>query len=104
MSEYSVRTTWKKTSADFSYDTYNRSHELVFGSGTTLKASSAPDYKGDADLVNPEEQFIGALSSCHMLTFLAIAAKRGVTVASYTDAASCWLTKDEAGVLSVTRA
>lgn len=45
---------------------------------------------------------MAALSSCHMLTFLAIAARKGITVTSYTDDAAGTLAKDERGVLSVT--
>lgn len=94
---------WQRTSADFSYDTYNRAHDVAFGSGTTVKASSAPGYKGEADRVNPEEQLVAALSSCHMLTFLAVAAKKRYVVDAYDDDASGVLDKNADGKLAVTR-
>jgi organic hydroperoxide reductase OsmC/OhrA len=104
MSEYRTNLKWSKTTDSFHYDTYNRAHEVSFASGTRIAASSAPEYKGDADRVNPEEQLLGAISSCHMLTFLAIASKKGFIVTSYTDDASCFLEPGENKVLSVTRA
>lgn len=93
--------TWTRTTPDFVPDTWDRSHRWTTGSGHTVQASSAPSFKGDAALVNPEEALIGALSSCHMLTFLAIAAKKGFVVDSYEDAASGELSKNEQGRLSV---
>jgi organic hydroperoxide reductase OsmC/OhrA len=104
MSEYRTTLRWVKTTESFAYDVYNRAHEVAFASGTRIQASSAPDYKGEADRVNPEEQLLGALSSCHMLTFLAIASKKGLVVTSYVDEASCFLEAGENKVLSVTRA
>jgi organic hydroperoxide reductase OsmC/OhrA len=94
---------WQRTSPDFTYDTYNRAHEVAFGSGTTVKASSAPGYKGEPDRVNPEEQLVGALSSCHMLTFLAVAAKKRFVVESYDDDASGVLDKNADGRLAMTQ-
>jgi organic hydroperoxide reductase OsmC/OhrA len=89
MSELRASLRWQLTTDSFAYDVYNRAHEVTFGSGTSIPASSAPKYKGEADRVNPEEQFLGAIASCHMLTFLAIASKRGFVVSSYEDDASC---------------
>lgn len=94
---------WQRTSPDFSYETYNRAHEVGFGSGTTVPASSAPGFKGETDRVNPEEQLVGALSSCHMLTFLAVAAKKRFVVESYDDDASGVLDKNADGKLAVTQ-
>jgi organic hydroperoxide reductase OsmC/OhrA len=104
MSSYTTDTRWARNAAPFTYESYDRSHTVKFGSGTAIPASSAPEYKGDATRVNPEETFLAAISSCHMLTFLAVAAKRGFVVDTYEDSAECWLDKDEAAGLSVTRA
>lgn len=87
MHQYRATTNWKRTSQDFTYDSYNRAHEVTFGGGETVPWSGAPEFKGDADRVNPEEAFVAALSSCHMLTFLAIAARKRFTVDSYRDEA-----------------
>jgi organic hydroperoxide reductase OsmC/OhrA len=94
---------WQRTSPDFTFDTYNRAHELTFGSGTTVQASAAPGYRGEPDRVNPEEQFVSALSSCHMLTFLAVAAKKRLVVESYEDDASGVLAKNADGKLAMTQ-
>ena len=69
----------------------------------SLPASAAPDFRGDADRVNPEEAFVAALSSCHMLTFLALAAKRKFVPDSYLDDAVGYLEKNSQGRLAVTR-
>jgi organic hydroperoxide reductase OsmC/OhrA len=100
MNEHHAAIRWKRTSADFTYDTYNRAHEIVFKDGAiTLAASSAPDFKGDDTLVNPEEAFVASLSSCHMLTFLAICARKRLTVESYEDDAAGFLDRGPSGKL-----
>lgn len=70
---------------------FNRDHKISFGSGQTIHASSAPEYHGNACLVNPEETLLASLSSCHMLTFLALAHKKRLTVSHYEDSASAEL-------------
>ena len=100
--EYHATIDWQRTSSTFTYDTYNRAHEWRIH-GVTVSASSAPDFRGDAALVNPEEAFVAALSSCHMLTFLAIAAKKRVSLDSYSDDAVGYLEKNEQGRLAMTR-
>jgi organic hydroperoxide reductase OsmC/OhrA len=85
--EYRATTTWRRTSADFTYDTYNRAHEVKFGGGESVPWSAAPEFKGEAARVNPEEAFVASLSTCHMLTFLAIAARKRFTVDAYIDEA-----------------
>ena len=103
MSEHHAGVRWKRTSSDFTYDSYNRSHEFVFKHGDVrVAASSAPEFKGDAALVDPEEAFVASLSSCHMLTFLAICARKRITVESYEDDAAGTLEKD-GGKLWMTR-
>lgn len=98
MSDHHAEIAWKRTSADFTYDTYNRGHEMRFKHGAiVLPASSAPAFKGDADRVDPEEVLVAALSSCHMLTFLAICARKRLTVDAYDDDASGVLGKDGEG-------
>jgi organic hydroperoxide reductase OsmC/OhrA len=93
---------WRRESADFTYESYNRSHEIVFDS-ISLEASAAPDFKGDPSRVNPEEAFVAALASCHMLSFLALAAKKHLGMDSYEDDAVGTLEKDAAGKLAITR-
>jgi organic hydroperoxide reductase OsmC/OhrA len=88
VSEHHATIAWTRESADFTYDSYNRTHEMRFKDGAiVIPASAAPAFKGNADRVDPEEAFVASLSSCHMLTFLAICARKRLTVESYDDAA-----------------
>lgn len=103
MSEHVARIRWRRSTDDFRYETYDRSHGVTFGGGSTLQASSAPEFKGRAELANPEEMLVAALSSCHMLTFLAIAARKRIVVDAYEDDATGFMTKNDAGKLYVSR-
>src|SRR5579864_6106041 len=100
--EHHATIVWRRTSDTFAYDAYNRGHEWRFRE-TTVPASAAPDFRGDAARLNPEEAFVAALSSCHMLTFLAVAAKRKFIPDSYLDDAVGYLEKNSQGRLAVTR-
>lgn len=103
MSRHLAAVSWARTTPDYTYDSYDRGHTVTFGSGHAVPASSAAEFKGDATRVNPEEQLVGALSSCHMLTFLAISARKRLVVDSYVDSAEGFLEKNAEGRLSVTR-
>lgn len=104
MSEHHASIRWKRTSADFLYDTYNRAHEFSFNNGTiVVPASAAVAFKGDADRVDPEEAFVASLSSCHMLTFLALCARKRLVVDSYEDDAVGVMEKGANGKLWVSR-
>ncbi len=97
MSEHKAALFWERTSPDFNYTTYNRAHRLDFGHGHKMEASAAPEFLGDGDRVDPEQAFVASLSSCHMLTFLAIASKKGLIVNRYEDHAIGHLRKNEHG-------
>ena len=88
---------------EFDYDSYPRRHVWSFAGGTRVEASSAPDFRGDPELVDPEEAFVASLASCHMLTFLAVAARRRLVVDRYEDHAVGFLEKNEQGRLAITR-
>jgi organic hydroperoxide reductase OsmC/OhrA len=103
MSEHTARIEWKRGAVEFTPDTYDRTHGWTFGGGVRIDASSAPEYKGRRELPNPEEALVAALSSCHMLTFLALAARRRLVVESYDDAAIGQLEKNAQGRLAITR-
>ena len=98
MSEHSATIRWERETEDFRLETYSRTHTITYAGGITVKASAAPNYKGDPSLVNPEEAFVASLSSCHMLTFLALAAKAGFAVAAYEDEAVGTMIKAENNV------
>ncbi len=103
MSEYRVTVDWKLETESFAYKDYNRDHVWQFDGGAVVPASAAPAYRGSPERVDPEQAFVAALSSCHMLTFLAIASKRGFVVERYRDAAVGWMEQDDRGRMAVTR-
>jgi len=104
MSQHKVQVAWKRDSEDFKYETYTRNHSWNFvEKGTAIKASAAPAFLGDAAHVDPEEALVASLSSCHMLTFLAVAAKKRFVVDAYEDDAVGFLGKNENGKLAITR-
>ena len=103
MSEHHIKLNWEKGEAPFTYETYTRNHTIAFKNGQeALTASASPTYKGDAGKADPEDMLVAALSSCHMLSFLAIAAKKKLTVNSYEDDAVGFLEND-GGKLWITR-
>lgn len=103
MSEHRVSLSWERKTPDFTYDGYDRTHEVGFPGGQKLRGSSAPEFLGRAEHANPEELLAAALASCHMLTFLAIAARSRWTVDAYADDAVAYLEKNEQGKLAITR-
>ena len=103
MSEHKVKVSWLRTTESFAYKDYNREHVWRFENGVEVAASAAPAFLGKPECVDPEEAFVAALSSCHMLTFLAIAARKRMTVDSYEDDAVGFLEKNPAGKLAITR-
>jgi organic hydroperoxide reductase OsmC/OhrA len=104
MSEHKATIHWRRETADFKYENYNRDHNWDFDGGATVRASAAPAYLGSAACVDPEEAFIASVSSCHMLTFLAIASRKQYVVDEYRDEAFGVLEKDTSGRLAITRA
>jgi organic hydroperoxide reductase OsmC/OhrA len=103
MSEHRISLSWEKGDVPFTYDAYPRNHTISFKNGQeTVIASASPVYKGDGSKTDPEDMLVAALSSCHMLSFLAIAAKKRLTVTSYEDDAVGFLEND-GGKLWITR-
>ncbi|MGR5336898.1 OsmC family protein [Vibrio gigantis] len=108
MSEYGAVIRWQKAENEtFSDNQYSRGHTWEFDGGVIVPASSSPHVVplplSVAENVDPEEAFIAALSSCHMLTFLGIAAKRKYVIESYVDDAIGVLEEGESGRSSVTK-
>jgi len=92
MSEYYAEVKWSRGQTEnFIDNKYSRGHSWKFDGGVTVEASSSPHvvplpYSVEAN-VDPEEAFVASLSSCHMLFFLSIAAKRKFIVDGYADTA-----------------
>jgi organic hydroperoxide reductase OsmC/OhrA len=107
MSQYTMTVSWNRQNAKFTDSRYSRAHTWRFDGGLTVPASSSPHvvpvpYSEIAN-VDPEEAYVAALASCHMLGFLYIAARCQFTVDAYEDKASGVMEKDKAGRLAITR-
>jgi organic hydroperoxide reductase OsmC/OhrA len=105
--EYKATVSWKRGEAVFSDGKYSRAHQWSFDGGVTVPASSSPlsvrlPYSR-ADAVDPEEAFVAALSSCHMLTFVYLAQRGGYVVDACDDDAVGVMTKNSRGKLFVSK-
>lgn len=91
MSEHVAKISWQRGEAAFAKGRYSRAHTWSFDGGVEVKASASPHVVplpwSDATAVDPEEAFVAALSSCHMLWFLSLAAALSFVVDSYEDEA-----------------
>jgi len=89
MTDYHASVTWQRDGAKFTDNRYRRAHTWTFDEGLEVPASSSPHSVplplSEARAVDPEEALVAAVSSCHMLWFLSLAAKRGIVVESYDD-------------------
>lgn len=103
MSEHHAAIEWAGGAEPFTLETYSRDHTWTFPNGTRVDASSAPAFRGNDARVDPEEAFVASVASCHMLTFLAVAASRKLVVSGYEDAAVGFLEKNAEGRLAMTR-
>jgi organic hydroperoxide reductase OsmC/OhrA len=98
---YHATVAWTRDGADFARGKYSRAHVWRFDEGLEVPASASPSHvppgTARADAVDPEEAFVAALSSCHMLFFLHFAGKAGFEVDSYRDAAVGVMGRNAAG-------
>jgi organic hydroperoxide reductase OsmC/OhrA len=102
MSHHRARIVWERSGRPFTYAEYSREHIVTYGGGASMHASAAAQFRGNAALPNPEELLIAALANCHMLTFLAIAARKHIVVERYEDSAEGTLATNTEGRMSVT--
>jgi len=97
---------WNRGEAVFTDHKYSRAHRWFFDGGIEVPASSSPGVVrpplSDPAAVDPEEALVAALSSCHMLSFLDLAARDGFTVERYTDEAVGRMGKNAEGKIAVT--
>lgn len=104
---YTVKTFWTKGASEAFVDNkYSRAHTWIFDGGVEVPASSSPHVvplpMSVESAVDPEEAFVAALSSCHLLWFLSLAAARKYVVESYEDNAEGTLAKDAEGKMAMT--
>ena len=103
MSEHNIKLTWTKQTESFAYMDYNRDHQWDFGEGLIVNASSAPQFLGNPEYADPERAFAAALSSCHLLFFIAICSKKRLIVQDYVDHATAVLEQNEQHELVISR-
>jgi len=80
-----------------SYRGYERNHDIRIAGKPTLAGSADATFRGDASRHNPEDLLVAALSTCHMMSYLHVAAVAGVVVTAYTDAAEGTMTLEGVG-------
>ena len=107
MSKYFAKVVWTRGEDNFLDNRYSRGHLWSFDGGVEVRASSSPHtvpvpMSVEAN-VDPEEAFVASLSSCHMLWFLSVAAKKRYVVDSYIDEAVGVMEKHENGKLAMTK-
>ena len=104
MSEPRTSLQWSRNGGPFARGNYASDHVIRYSGGPTLHGAPSPEYGGTGAHADPEQILLSALSSCHMLTFLAVAANRGYVVDSYSDDALAILGKDADGKMAVIQA
>jgi len=81
---FPTQLTWAGSTAE-GLRHYDRSHTGTVGPGIDVDLTADPHFRGTDDRLNPEQLVVLAASSCQMLSFLAVAAREGLDVVSYTD-------------------
>lgn len=97
--EYKAHLTWigNKGEGTASYPAYGREYRVAIKGKPDLSGSANPMFRGDPARHDPEDLFLTAISSCHMLSYLALCARRGINVTAYEDNASGTLSLDGDG-------
>jgi organic hydroperoxide reductase OsmC/OhrA len=102
MADYRATISWSFNGGDFLRGQYSREHTWAFDGGVVVPASPSPSVVprpySNPDHVDPEEAYVAALSSCHMLTYLYVASKTGFQIESYEDESIGVMTKNDKGV------
>jgi len=103
MTELSTDLHWQRSEAELHQGKHSSAHTVRYNDNYDLKVDAAPDWGGNPEHTNPEQALAASVSSCHMLTFLALSAKAKWPVAGYRDHAVAHLGKNPKGQMSVTR-
>lgn len=103
MSDLSIQLHWQRLEPALNPGAYSAEHTVQYNKSLDVQVDAAPDWGGNPASTNPEQALASALSSCHMMTFLALAAKAKWPVASYHDHAVAYLGKNPSGQMAVTR-
>lgn len=103
MSDLSIDLHWQRLEPELEPGGYSAAHTVQFNDSHEVIVDAAPEWGGEPGNANPEQVLAAALSSCHMMTFLALAAKANWPVATYHDHAVAHLGKNQRGQMAVTR-
>tara|TARA_B100000579_G_scaffold175166_1_gene142799 strand:- start:55 stop:504 length:450 start_codon:yes stop_codon:yes gene_type:complete len=103
MNHLNIELQWSLGNGELSFGKYKTDHKIKINNQIEINASSAPEYGGDLNYLNPEQSLAAAMSSCHMMTFLALAAKMKWPVISYQDKALVYLGKNSKGNMCVNK-
>jgi len=102
MNELSITLEWKLQEDSLIPDKFSKNHKIYINNNI-LNAGSAPEYGGSDKELNPEQSLASAVSSCHMMTFLALSAKMRWPVVSYKDKAYAYIGKNSKGNMCVNK-
>ena len=102
MSDLSISLEWNLQEKELKGDTFSKNHKIEINDNY-FNAGPAPEYGGRDNEINPEQSLAAAISSCHMMTFLALAAKMRWPVKSYKDRAFAFLGKNSKGKMCVNK-
>jgi len=100
MNELSINLEWKLQEEVLKPEDFSKYHKIKINDNI-FNAGSAPEYGGKENEINPEQFLAASVSSCHMMTFLAFAAKMRWPVKSYKDKANAFLGKNSKGKMCV---
>ncbi len=97
--EYSARLTWEGNlgKGTATYAGYGRNYRISMPGKADLMGSADPTFRGAPDRHSPEDLLVASLSACHMLSYLAVCALKGVSVVAYTDDAEGVMTTSHGG-------
>ncbi len=102
MTELAVEIAWERQGDGLKPGKYSNAHLISFDQMHRIRGDAAPDWGGDPAHTNPEQALAASLSSCHMMTFLALAAKAKWPVVRYSDKAVAGLGKNRNGKMAIT--
>ena len=87
---YAVRVEWTGNTGTgtSSYRDYGRDNLVTAEGNPLIEGSADAPFRGSPARWNPEQLLLAALSQCHMLSYLHVAVKHGITVTSYHDDAT----------------
>lgn len=103
MSVHDAAIFWEHTPHESEEDTFSRNHRVKLNGDQQVNVSASVEFKGDSNCADPEQMLVSAVSSCHMLFFLAIADFQGYRVESYKDDPKGYLERNGKKGMEITR-